>query len=162
MAKATTQIEKRVLSQAEQDARSLSELISAVAQQKDALLVFLDIIGELHASGALEIVQGALKNRQAIGAIGLDQLNKSGAQNLIKNSMSTLQFLGKLDPVKMETMLTSVAAGVEHAVQPADEEPKQSVGLLKLMQQLRDPEVSASLMMLMRFLRGMGEAKQQE
>ncbi|ASS75255.1 hypothetical protein CIG75_09840 [Tumebacillus algifaecis] len=159
MAKATTQIEKRVPSQAEQEADALKEVLGAVVQHKDALLTFLDVLGELHDAGTLEMAQGALKSRHKIGVIGMNQLNKSGAQNMIKNGMSTLQFLGQLDPNKLQTLLASLAAGVEHAV-PTEPEPKnKKTGVFDLIKGVRDPEVSSSLSMLLNFLRGMGAKK---
>lgn len=162
MAKATTTIEKRVPTQAEQEAEALQEVMSAVVKNKDALLTFLDVLGELQESGALDMAHGALKSRRQIGVIGINQLNKSGAQNMIKNGMNTMQFLAQLDPNKLQTMLGAVASGVDHAVQPDAERPQKKTGLFDLFKQMRDPQVTSSIGMMLNFLRGMGAAKGRE
>ncbi|TCP59305.1 uncharacterized protein YjgD (DUF1641 family) [Tumebacillus sp. BK434] len=159
MAKATTVIEKRVPTQAEQEAEAMQEVMSAVAKNKDALLTFLDVLGELQESGALDMAHGALKSRHQIGVIGIGQLNKSGAQNIIKNGMSTVQFLAQLDPNKLQTMLGAVASGVDSAVTAEEQRPQKKPGLYDLFKRMRDPQVTSALGMMLNFLRGMGAAK---
>ncbi|HLO03650.1 MAG TPA: DUF1641 domain-containing protein [Symbiobacteriaceae bacterium] len=153
MATATTRIERRETTPAEQQAEALVELLGAVAQQKEALLTLFDIIGELHNAGLLQIVQGLLKGRQEIGVIGISQLNKSGAQNLIKNAMTAVQFMGSIDPAHLKEVLTAVGHGLEQ-MKPAEER----VNLWSMVNNVRDPDVMTSLGVMMNFLRGMGEA----
>lgn len=153
MAKPTTRIEQTVPSAAQVEAEALTEVLSAVAQQKDALLTYIQIIGQLHQAGILTAIQAMLAARHDIGVIGINQMNKSGAQRLIKNGMSTMQFLGSIDPEKLTTVLGAVSHGMEQA-KPSGKQ----TGLWSMMGTLRDPHVGASLNVMMSFLRGMGEA----
>jgi len=156
MAKATTHIEKHVPTQAEADAQAAREIMDALVKNKDSLLMLMDVVNELHQSGLLEMADAFLKNRHQIGVIGLNQLNKSGAQRIIKNGMGAVQFLSKLDPEKMETMLGAVASGIDQATKTPESPSKMGVwGMAKTM---RDPEVQTSLGVLMNFLRGMGNS----
>lgn len=152
MAKATTRIEKQPIAPAELEAQSLQQIVGAVAQNKDAILSFVSIVGELHDSGVLAVVEGLLKNRQQVGVIGITQMNKSGAQRIIKNAVTAAQFMAQLDPVKLKQVLGAVAHGLEEA-RPSDKK----VGLWGMVNTLREPEVNASVSMLVNFLRGMGE-----
>lgn len=152
MAKAITQIEKRVPTRAEQDAQALGEIMSAVAQHKDALLVFMDVLGEMHQSGLLAVAQGLLKNRQQVGVIGVNQLNKSGAQRIIKNGVTAMQFMAQLDPDKLKQVLGAFARGLQEA-RPSEK----PVGLWGMVNSFREPEVNASVSMMVNFLRGVGE-----
>lgn len=151
MAKAIRRIEREEPSPQERDAQALMEMMGAVAQHKAALVSFLDILGELHEAGLLDIVRGLLKSRHQIGVIGLTQLNKSGAQHTIRNGMGLVQFLGRLDPDDLTRVLTAVGTGLQQA-QPS---PK-GMGMLGMIGALREPDVNASMSLLINFLRGMG------
>lgn len=152
MAKQLSNIEKRVMTQAEKDAQSLGQIMGAVSQQKEALMVFLDVLGELHQAGVLELLRGMLKSRTKIGVIALSQLNKSGAQHVIRNGFSAVQFLATLEPGRLRQMLDAVAHGLENA-KPAE----RRLGVTGLVRAVRDPEVNASISTMLNFLHGMGE-----
>lgn len=155
MAKAITHIEKRVPNAVEEQEQAIQEILTAAATNKEALLILIDVVNHLHQAGLLEMAQGFLTNRHKIGVIGLNQLNKSGAQRIIKNGMGAVQFLSRLDPAKLETLLGAVATGVDEASE-AKEEHKQ-LGMMDLFKSMRDPEVQTSLGVMMNFLRGMGK-----
>lgn len=152
MAKATTLIEKRELSRAEQDAQALAEIVGAVTQQRDAMLAFVDIVGTLHQAGILSLVQGILKSRHELGVMGINQLNKSGAQRIIKNGVSAMQFMAQLDPDRLKQVLGAVAHGLEQA-QPSD----RRIGMWGMVNTLNDPDVNTALSVMINFMRGMGE-----
>jgi uncharacterized protein YjgD (DUF1641 family) len=153
MAKPTTRIEQTIPTAAQVEAQALGEVVAAVAQQKDALLAFVQIIGHLHQAGVLSTVQAMLAARHDIGVIGINQMNKSGAQRLIKNSISTMEFMGSIDPAKLKTVLDATLHGLDQAKSSGKQ-----TGLWSMMGTLRDPHVGASLNVMMSFLRGMGEA----
>lgn len=153
MATATTRIERRQPTEAEQRAEALGEVLTAVAEQKEALLTMIDVVGELHKAGLLPIVQAMLKSRQEIGQIGLTQLNKSGAQQMIKNAMTAMQFFSSIDPNHLKQVVTAVKNGLEQ-MKPSEE----PTNLWSMVGSVRDPDVMNSLGVMLNFLRGMGEA----
>lgn len=152
MAKATWRIEKQQTSQVEQEAKALGEILGMIAKNKEAIMEFVEIVDELHKAGLLQIAQGILKNRQQIGLIGINQLNKSGAQRFIRNGMTAVEFLGKLDPDQLKQVLGAVSQGLAQA-HPSE----RPMGMWGMLSTLRDPEVNASVSMVMNFLRGMGQ-----
>lgn len=155
MAKATTHIERETPHPEVEQAQALAQLLGAVAANREALLVFLDIVQELHKLGLLEAVQALLKNSRQITHIGLQQLNKPGAQHILKNGMIAMQFLSKMEPSKLETLLNSAAAGMENA--SSGLEDGKQLGMWGLAKSIRNPEVNTSLNFMVHFLQGMGE-----
>lgn len=153
MAKAITNIEKRVPDQLEVETEAIQQIAKAVANHREPLMKSLDILNELNQMGVLDALQGMLKNRQQIGVIAIDQMNKPGAHRIIKNGMETMQFLSKVNPSNLQTILNGIAAGVEQAV---DHEPNKKKGLWELFRTLRKPEILSSLSMMTKFLQGMG------
>ncbi|MBL0388375.1 DUF1641 domain-containing protein [Tumebacillus sp. ITR2] len=160
MAKAITHIEKTVPNEQEEQEQAVQEILSSAAKNKDAILLFMEMLGDLHQSGLLEAADAFLKNRHKIGVIGINQLNKSGAQRIIKNGMGAVQFLAGVDPDKLNTLLSAVSSGIDQAVEtPKDDRPTGMWGMVK---QMRDPGVQSSLGVMMNFLRGMSDGFQKQ
>lgn len=153
MAKALRHIERRVPDKAEAQAQALMQVMAAAAEQKDALLQVIGIVGELKKAGLLDLVEGMLKNRHEIGVIGINQMNKSGAQNVIKNAMSLVQFMGQLEPGRLNRVLGAVSNGLENA----EAQPARTGGVWGMVRTIREPDMDTSLGWMMNFLRGMGE-----
>ncbi|RAL24071.1 DUF1641 domain-containing protein [Thermoflavimicrobium daqui] len=154
MARAITQIEKEKTNPVEEQSQALTQVLQAVGNSSQALIILLDILNELHQAGILEILQGMLKNRQQVGAIAMSQLNQPTVHHLLKNGMSILQFLGNLEPEKVEKIIHVITHGIERSSQLENEKPLSFWDLTKM---LRSPEVSLSIHMIFNFLRGMGE-----
>lgn len=154
MAKATTQIVKET-SRAEADqAKAQQEIMQALTEQKEAVLQLLQLVRDLKESGMLEMAHAFMSNRHQIGVIGINQLNKSGAQNLIKNGMGAVQFLGQLEPERLEFMLGALASGVEHAAQKRNR--RERIGLWRMLGAFKETEIRQSLGFMLNLLRGMG------
>ncbi|MCZ8514299.1 DUF1641 domain-containing protein [Paenibacillus filicis] len=155
MATAITGIEKKIASEVDEEKQSIEELLQAARRHKEPLLAFLDILSEMHQFGLLEAAQALLKNKKQIVLIGLDQMNKPGAHRIIKNGMGAVEFLASIEPAKLQTLLNGVSKGVELAADP-DRDHKQP-GIWAMAKSLRQPEMLASLSMMMNFLKGMGQ-----
>lgn len=158
MAKSLRHIEKQVPNKVEEQAQAMMQLMAAAAEQKDALLQFIEILGELQKAGLLDMAHGMLKNRHEIGVISINQMNKSGAQRFIKNGMSLVQFMGQLEPERLNRLLGAVSNGLE----TAESQPANAGGIWGMVRTFRDPEVNTSVGWMMNFLRGMGEELPQQ
>ncbi|MBU3568799.1 DUF1641 domain-containing protein [Priestia aryabhattai] len=154
MGKAITNIERYIPSKEEEKQESIQQILDALSENRDAVLTLLDILKELKEFGMLDIVQGALKNRHDIGVIAVTQLNKPGMHHMMKTGMDALQFLSRLEPQKMQTILQGVEKGIEKL---ADTENNKSMGLWGMGKAMFDPNVSLALGSMMNFMRGMGE-----
>jgi uncharacterized protein YjgD (DUF1641 family) len=158
MARAITRIEKRIPTQAEKQEESIREILQVLSDNRDSVVAFLDIMKELHKTGVFDIVQGVLKNKNDIGKVGFEFIRVAGIPSMLKNGIVAMQFLSKLDPLKVQMMLSGLSNGLEKATAP--EENHTSVwGMVKA---LRDPEINTTVTSLLGFLRGMGEELNKE
>jgi uncharacterized protein YjgD (DUF1641 family) len=158
LAKAITHISRRVPAAEEKLERAKEEILEAAAENKESILLLLDVVNDLKQSGVLEMAHAFISNRDQIGVIGINQLNKSGAQNLIKNSMGAAQFLAKLEPGKLELLLGALASGTDNAVRKSEKTEK--VGVFGMMKAMGSSDIQAAFGFLLNFLRGVGKHMQ--
>jgi uncharacterized protein YjgD (DUF1641 family) len=156
MAKAITHIEKEIPNPVQEQAQAIEDLLKATADSREALVVFLDIIKELHEAGILDIVQGMLKARHQVGVIAVQTLNQPAMHRVIKNGINTMQFLGKLEPKQLETLMGGITKGLEKSAERI--ESNKTEGIWSMAKSLRDPHVNVTVNSMIDFLRGMGEA----
>ena len=82
----------------EEQAQAISDIVKALSDNRDAIVLSLDILKNLHEMGLLYAVHGLLEQRTEVGAIAIQQVNQPGMQHGIKNAMNVVKFLGSLDP----------------------------------------------------------------
>jgi uncharacterized protein YjgD (DUF1641 family) len=152
MAKAIRHIELKTKSKDEEQAESLSELLSLIAENKESIRITLEIVKELHSAGLLEILKGLLKTRDKVGVIAMEQINQPSMHRTIKNGIQALQLLGEVDPDKLSRILNAANNGLENITESNEKLSKW--GMIK---SLNDPNVSSSFSMMINFLKGMGE-----
>jgi uncharacterized protein YjgD (DUF1641 family) len=158
LARAITHISRRVPAAEEELERAKEEILEAAAKNKESILLLLDVVNDLKQAGVLEMAHAFISNRDQIGVIGINQLNKSGAQNLIKNSMGAAQFLAKLEPGKLELLLGALASGTDNAVRKSEKTEK--VGVFGMMKAMGSSDIQAAFGFLLNFLRGVGKHMQ--
>ncbi|MED1783793.1 DUF1641 domain-containing protein [Brevibacillus fortis] len=154
MAKAISNIERYMPSPEEERHQAIQQVLDAVSENHQALITLLDIVKELQEIGVLDILQGALKNRHDIGVIAVSQLNKPGMHHMMKNGMNALQFVGKLQPDKLQNILNAVDHGLDRMTDTKNDKP---MGLLGMSKAMMEPNVTLALSSMINFLRGMGE-----
>jgi uncharacterized protein YjgD (DUF1641 family) len=155
LAKAIIHIARHLPTAEEQLERAKEEILEAAAKNKDSILLLLDVVNGLKQAGVLEIAQAFITNSHQIGAIGMNQLNKSGAQNMIKNSISAAQFLAKLEPGKLELLLGALASGADNALRKSGKIEK--VGVFGMLKAMGSSDIQAAFGFLLNFLRGVGK-----
>ena len=152
MAKAITKIEKYIPSEAQQQEESIQEILKALSENKESVTSFLEMVKEAHESGVFDILKGLLENKKEVAKVGLDLINVAGAPSMLKNMIVTMQFLSKLDPLKTHMLLDGLNKGLER-ISVENESHTSMWGMVKA---LREPEINASITVLLNFLRGMG------
>jgi uncharacterized protein YjgD (DUF1641 family) len=158
LAKAITHISRRVPAAEEELERAKEEILVAAAKNKESILLLLDVVNDLKQSGVLEMAHAFISNRDQIGVIGMNQLNKSGAQNLIKNSIGATQFLAKLEPGQLELLLGALASGADNALRKSGKTEK--VGVFGMLKAMGSSDIQAAFGFLLNFLRGVGKHMQ--
>jgi uncharacterized protein YjgD (DUF1641 family) len=161
MAKALTFIENNPLHQGEEQALAIADVVEALANSREAVLVTLDILTNLNDMGLLGLIQGVVKERTEVGTMAIQMMNQPGPHRVLKNLMNALEFLGKVQPAQVETIFNGLTNGLQRALEnPLD---NKTLSLWGLGKGLRDPEVMTSLYTILGFIHGVGEvfAKEQ-
>jgi uncharacterized protein YjgD (DUF1641 family) len=158
MAKPIRAIERKFPIAEELQTESLQEILKVLADNRQAIVAFLDVLNEVEAAGTFNIARGVLQNRSNLESIGLDFIKVAHIPSMLKNLILVMQFLGRLDPKQTEKLISGVGSGLEQAMRE-EQKPKNMWGLVSLM---RDPDVMASMSTALHFLRGMGSELQKK
>lgn len=131
----------------------LLEVTRAVSENKDAILKGIDLLTTVHESGALDMINALVKQKdQAIKNV-VEQANKPTYASILEN-FSDLFLLTKDIPVdELGYLIGKVNQGLKEARTAENEESISYVGIIKA---LKNPEVNRSLTMMLGFLHGMG------
>jgi uncharacterized protein YjgD (DUF1641 family) len=152
MATAITRIKKQIPTEAQQQAESVQEILKVLSDNKESLIAFLDVLKEAEKSGLFDIMQGILKNKTDVAKVAMEFVNVAGIPSMMKNGIVAMQFLRKLDPVKVHMLLNGLNQGMEKATAQNDNH----TSVWGMVRAMREPEINSSLTVLLNFLRGMG------
>ncbi|WP_411345309.1 DUF1641 domain-containing protein [Paenibacillus sp. WLX1005] len=163
MARAINKIERHVPTEAELQAESLTQIIGAIADNKEAILKTVDIVKELNEAGVLDIASAALKNRTEVGIHGVKLINALNVPPLLRNLFTLTEMVGSIDPIEMNRLLSALGNGLEHIseIDPTNKQygdhfDKEPPGMLGLLKTMRDPDVRTTLAFGLHFLKAMG------
>ncbi|MCL6633256.1 MAG: DUF1641 domain-containing protein [Alicyclobacillus herbarius] len=155
MARPINVVERTEQTAERQQAEALQELSVMVAKHHDVLMEMLTVAKDLNDSGVFDILHGLLSAKERVAAIALEQALKPGVVNILKNAMMAIQVVASLSPDTLAALGDAALAGLEGGQQALERKGKP--GLLRVMRDLRDPNVQRALTWLLGFLRGMGE-----
>lgn len=155
MAKAITKLNKRVPDPVEEQRQAIDQLIEMTADSRNALMEMLEIMQRLQEYGILDAVRAMLNKGPQVSALAIQQINKPGTYNLIKNVFAGIELMSAVDLSKMGTMTDGLTKGVEKASESLKAKEQTNVwGLVKV---LKDPDVNAALTAGISLLKGFGE-----
>lgn len=160
MAEAIKQIRKEIPTPEQEQSQAITEIIAALASNREAIISTIGIIKHLQDMGVLDALNGLLEKRADVGAIAIQQINQPGMHNMIKNGMNAIKFLGQLNPDELQIMLDGVSRGLEKLGERIDKNEK--VSLWQLGNSVRNEEVRTSLFTMLGLLEGMGEVFQRD
>ncbi|MGG0284244.1 DUF1641 domain-containing protein [Peribacillus butanolivorans] len=155
MAKAIKQIKREFPSKEELQSQTVTEILTSLADNSEAIITLIKIVNQLHEIGVLKALNGLLENRIDVGEIAIQQINQPSMHNTIKNGMNAFKFIGSIPPDQLQTFMEGVSGGLEKSSSSINENEKSS--LWKLGNSIRTPEVRQSLSTMIHFLEGMGE-----
>lgn len=126
-----------------------------IATDDAAFMEVLELVKALHDSGALDMLNSALKAKEDIATTFLNEARKEPATNAINNLMMTSKLLTDTKPEQTEKML----AGLANAQAKANESLKDdtTLGLFGLARAMKDPDVNRALRYGLAFLKGVGQ-----
>ncbi|WP_157068501.1 DUF1641 domain-containing protein [Alicyclobacillus sendaiensis] len=155
MARPITNIKRIEFTKPEQNRIALHELEDSVADHKKALQSLLVLIQDLENSGVLEILHAALNSKEKIASIALEQILKPSVLNGVKNAMTAVGLVMKMDPDQVGALVDAVVVGLQRGQENLESNKK--VGVFELVKALRDPGVNRALAFVLGLLQGLGE-----
>lgn len=155
MAKAITQLNKKVPDPVEEQRQAIDQLIEMTADSRNALMETLEIMQRLQEYGVLEALRALLNKGPEVSALAIQQVNKPGTYHMIKNLFNVIELISALDPEKTGALTSGLTNGMERASNALKAKEQTSVwGLMKV---IKDPDVNAAMTAGISFLKGMGE-----
>ncbi|WP_082234570.1 DUF1641 domain-containing protein [Halobacillus massiliensis] len=154
MAKAIKQIDKTFVTPEKKQQEDLNLILNQLAQNKESILLMVEIIEELRKFGLLDIAKGMLKTRHELGILAMEELDKPTVHDLVKSGIGAFNFITKVDPKQLDRILNGASEGLKGMTENLPEDEK--LGMWGLVKSMRDPEVNRSLTAMVHFLKGMG------
>ncbi|MBC2177576.1 DUF1641 domain-containing protein [Listeria booriae] len=126
-----------------------------IVTEDAAFLEALELVKALHDSGALDMINSALKAKEDIATTFLNEARKEPATNAINNLMISGKLLTDTKPEQTEKLLE----GLANAQAKANESLKDdtTLGLFGLVKAMKDPDVNRALRYGLAFLKGVGQ-----
>lgn len=104
------------------------------------------LLDELYASGIIRWFKSFAGAMPEISSIAVGSLDTPQGRAGMRNLLIAAQQLGKIDPDRLEQLVTAVTAGAEVAAKPADKDtPYNPPGVSGMFKLLHDKELWAAL-----------------
>ena len=129
-----------------------AQLENAPLDHAPALLDAYELLEQLHRSGALELLRGALGASGKLAEKAAAAADTPQSVNALRNAILLGKMLGSIDPEVMESYTAAVIGTVGHKPDTNSEPP----GLFAILRQLRRREVRRTLALINRFLEILG------
>jgi uncharacterized protein YjgD (DUF1641 family) len=127
------------------------KLEQAPEQHAEALLESYELLQQLHDSGMLALLRGALGSRDKILETTVDAANSAEGIRALRNAIILGKMLGSINPDLLQGF--AVAMSQTFSCQPPIVEPP---GLFKLIAEFRQPELRRSMALINKFLEVLG------
>lgn len=153
MANPIRSIKRMELSEEAVKQHHVSEVVDSISSNKKAILEGIDLIVSLHESGALEMLNALVKQKDEALKNVVEQANKPTYASIIENMSDLFMLIGELPVDDLNHFIEKFNHGLKEA---RLSENKVDTSLMDLLKALKDPEVNRSVSMLLGFLQGMG------
>lgn len=127
------------------------KLEQAPEQHAEALLESYELLQQLHESGVLRLLSGALGSRDKILETAVDAANSTEGIRALRNAIILGKMLGSINPDLLQGF--AVAMSQTLSCQAPTAEPP---GLFKLLAEFRHPELRRSMALINNFLEILG------
>jgi uncharacterized protein YjgD (DUF1641 family) len=116
-----------------------------------ALLESYELLQQLHESGVLRLLSGALGSRDKIVETAVDAANSTEGIRALRNTIILFKMFGSINPDLLQSF--AVAMSQTLGCQPPIVEPP---GMFKLIAEFRHPELRRSIGLINKFLEVLG------
>jgi uncharacterized protein YjgD (DUF1641 family) len=128
-------------------------LEAAPAEHAEALIESYELLQQLHETGTLHVLTGALAAGNQILETAVDAARSPEAVRATRNAILLGKMLASIDPQFLEGIAAAVSETMGECKKPVIEPP----GLLALLGQFRRKELRRSVALINRFLESLGK-----
>ncbi len=125
----------------------------APVEHAEALLAGYELLQQLHDSGALEVLKGALGAGNHIVEFAVDAARSDEAIRATRNGIILAKMLGSINPEILQGIAVAVGETLGSYKKPVIEPP----GMISLLSQFRHKELRSSVALINRFLESLGK-----
>lgn len=127
------------------------EVMEQIGDHASDISAVLDLIGAANRTGIIGFLKALIENHQDITDVIVETATEESSMRFIRNLLSVYAMLSRIDPEKLGPFMENAAESIEAADRLKSEGP---MGLLKIGSQLKDPDVSAGVRVLLSVAKG--------
>lgn len=154
MAKLIQKIEPIAHTAADAQKQEMEILLESISQNKDSLMMTIQVVQELYESGILEAMNSMIQSKEKIAKILVGQTVRPEVIAMINNVMNSMGVLTKIESDVTAKLMDSLVGGLNLANASLQEE--KSIGLFDIARAIKDPAMNRSIRFLLAFLKGFG------
>jgi len=135
----------------EENADPMAEILNSVARNAEALNQIMQLLEAVSKSGLLDLIRALLERyNEALGII-TEEASKERNVRAIRNLLSLYTFVSRANPEALTSFMANLADQINRADSLKKERP---LGLFSLSGELKDPDVSAGIRILLNAAKG--------
>ena len=128
-----------------------SELMEQIADHASDISAVLDLIEAANRTGVIAFLKALVENHQDVTEVIVEEATSQGNMRFVRNLLSVYTMLSRIDPERLRPFMENAADSIAAADRLKADGP---LGLLKIGSQLKDPDVSAGVRVLLSVARG--------
>ncbi|MEM0156772.1 MAG: DUF1641 domain-containing protein [Thermoplasmataceae archaeon] len=135
---------------------SPDEVLEQIAGHAQDISAVLELIAAANKTGMISFLKSLVENYQGITDVVVEEATSQSNMRFLRNLLSIYTVLSRVDPDRLRPFMENAAHSVEDADRLKAEGP---LGLLKIGSQLKDPDVSAGVRVLLSMAKGFTEGR---
>ena len=145
----------KMIEEIEEDKKSGSvspdELMEQIMNHASDISAVLDLIAAANRTGVIAFLKALVENHQDVTGVVVEEATSQSNMRFIRNLLSVYTVLSRIDPEKLRPFMENAADSIADADRLKADGP---LGLLKIGSQLKDPDVSAGVRVLLSVAKG--------
>ena len=137
------------------DMDNLIELTGLVSEHYGQIKEMISLIDVIEKSGILTIIEAVLSDPDAILSVVSNEMLRESNVRLLRNSSSLVSLLSHINSDKLD----SISRSLTESINGLGETPKaENIGILTIMQMMKDPDIAEGIRLMFGVLKGIGSA----
>jgi len=145
----------KMIEEIEEDKKSGSvssdEMMEQIMNHASDISAVLDLIAAANRTGVIGFLKALVENHQDVTDVVVEEATSQSNMRFIRNLLSVYTMLSRIDPDRLRPFMENAADSITAADGLKAEGP---LGLLKIGSQLKDPDVSAGVRVLLSIAKG--------